>query len=137
MHRSLNLYLMIYVDDFKMSGKPEDVKEGWITLREVLNEETGEQALILGESAPVAHFLGCSVKREVVTGIDGKPVEVCQKFMPEFVTACLESYETLAKECGYGDIQTFYVDTPLVNEYDVPYPARKPDYGGGATSPGT
>ena len=65
-HPDHKTMLMVYVDDFKMSGPPEGVKASWdaIKAQQEWNNETGEweQAVVLGDVEDVNHFLGCDHK---------------------------------------------------------------------------
>jgi hypothetical protein len=59
---SLNCYLIVYVDDFKLAGPPEGVKEGWRLIRGD-NPKTQARGLILDDPTPAgepARFLGCN-----------------------------------------------------------------------------
>ena len=49
-HKRLKLFLVVYVDDFKLSGPEEHLKEGWALLRRSLNIEPEQ---------PLGLYLGC------------------------------------------------------------------------------
>jgi len=50
-HKQLKLLLIVYVDDFKMSGPVDSLQEGWRKLR---------KGLIMDEPTPAGKFLGCT-----------------------------------------------------------------------------
>ena len=50
-HRRLRLILSVYVDDFKLVGKQENLKEGWKLI-------TGS-GLVLDPPTPLGDYLGC------------------------------------------------------------------------------
>jgi hypothetical protein len=52
-HPDLRLFLVIYVDDFKLAGPKANLAAGWRLLREELNLE---------EPSPMNHFLGCTTE---------------------------------------------------------------------------
>ena len=55
-HKSLILLLVVYVDDFKLAGPKQNLKEGWSLIRKGLQME---------EPTPIGAFLGCNhIKRE-------------------------------------------------------------------------
>ena len=49
--KDLRLFLVIYVDDFKLSGPTKNLAQGWSLLRRRLQIE---------EAAPVGVYLGCN-----------------------------------------------------------------------------
>ena len=55
-HPDLKVMLVLYVDDFKLSGPAESMETAWKMIRE---------AIITGEPHPLGHFLGCT--HEAVT----------------------------------------------------------------------
>ena len=62
-NRSLDLLLMVYVDDFKMSGPKQNLKKGWDAIRKDLKLE---------DPKPVGKCLGCMhVVKDVKR--DGRP----------------------------------------------------------------
>ena len=56
-HKTLDVFLTVYVDDFKMSGKRNDVKEAWklISTKSTLIDK----GIALEEPGPVDRYLGC------------------------------------------------------------------------------
>jgi hypothetical protein len=56
---SLKCYMIVYVDDFKISGPREGVKEAWRLIRGE-NPHTKERDVVLDEPTPAGKFLGCN-----------------------------------------------------------------------------
>ena len=110
-HPSRKVYLMIYVDDFKMAGPKAEVANCWADLRKGID---------MGENAPVTHFLGC--KHEVTDGVasDGLPVRVMSYNMQSFLENCITKYEALAGP----DFKCTKAKTPFVEEDDRDNVAR-------------
>ena len=53
MHPELQCVFSVYVDDFKMAGRPEAMKEEWKLVRKVITTD---------EPAPFGKYLGCARK---------------------------------------------------------------------------
>ena len=51
MHKKLSLILSVYVDDFKLVGKSENLKKGWKLLKDA--------GLLLDDPTPLGDYLGC------------------------------------------------------------------------------
>ena len=111
-HRRLCLILSVYVDDFKLVGKKESLKEGWRLI-------TGS-GLVLDPPTPLGDYLGCGQFPVHVTpseaqrrlehvsplldGINdstkvktGKPVKVIRYNMFGFFRQCVEVHCDLQK----------------------------------------
>ena len=52
-HPELRLFLLVYVDDFKMAGPRDNLKKGWALLKPLID---------MDEAAPLALYLGCHHK---------------------------------------------------------------------------
>ena len=55
-HKRLSLFLVIYVDDFKMAGPEKSIKDGWSLLRKGLGIEAEARVGPQGYSILVAHI---------------------------------------------------------------------------------
>eukprot|EP00975_Prorocentrum_lima_P061554 12880580-Prorocentrum_lima.AAC.1 len=55
-HPRLKLFLVVYVDDFKMSGPKQNLQEGWKLIR---TSQKGTQAQILDDPTNPDRYLGC------------------------------------------------------------------------------
>ena len=79
-HNELELYLVVYVDDMKLSGPKKNVKEGWKRLTKDLKFDQPETA---------GRFLGCEHKiKEVV--VKCRKYQVMEYNMEEFFGICVE-----------------------------------------------
>jgi len=76
--------LMVYVDDFKMSGKPGAVKRCWDNLR-----QEGPQGIKMDEPAPVNKCLGCDHRKSTVV-IEGREYRCHTWNMVPFMQQCVE-----------------------------------------------
>ena len=57
-HKTMNLFLVIYVDDFKLSGPIKSLPQGWKLLRKGLSIEPEQR---LGKEGVT--YLGCKIER--------------------------------------------------------------------------
>ena len=77
-HKKYDAFLIVYVDDFKMSCKKEYTQELWKMVRENTYKENGEiktQGIKLGDIDGHGQFLGCNhIESEKVSPITGKTV---------------------------------------------------------------
>ena len=84
-HSRLRLFLVVYVDDFKLSGPTENLKEGWASIRRSINTD---------EPHPVGLFLGCNhtvFERPLPdTGVMVRGVEYD---MENFLRSCVERHK--------------------------------------------
>ena len=123
-HPKLKLFLVVYVDDFKMAGPKSNLAEGWALIRSKIKTE---------DPAPAGQYLGCqhvSETRKVdegtspITGfktglVTGKQrrVRVMRYVMHGFNRACVERY----KELAAGNVRKPRTNhTPFVEEAGVP-----------------
>jgi hypothetical protein len=56
---SLSCYMIVYVDDSKISGPADNVKKAWELIR-AENARTGKPGIVLDNPTPAGKFLGCS-----------------------------------------------------------------------------
>ena len=82
-HPEDRTFLVIYVDDFIMSGTPTGLKKSWSILR------TGERSIAMEDPHPAAQLLGCKCDIKDVTSTDGKTVAVLEQDMESFLKSCL------------------------------------------------
>ena len=95
-HPQLKLFLVIYVDDFKLAGPTANLKKGWALLRKKegigLDIEPERRVDTKG-----ATYLGCRQTKKVKTLSDGRKVTVFEYDMQEFLEAAVRKYEQLAQ----------------------------------------
>ena len=83
-HPVLKLFLVIYVDDFKLSGPAENLAAGWKLLRKDIN---------LGEIGPLGQFLGCNhVESTKTSPWTGNQVRTMEYDRESFLVKCVEDY---------------------------------------------
>ena len=104
-HREWDLLLMVYVDDFKMSGPQKNIEKGWKAIREKLD---------LDEPGPVDHCLGCKHNVGSAT-INGKTVRVMEYDVCDFMRQCVTAYKELA---GDPAMKLRKVQTPFLPSSD-------------------
>ena len=111
-HRQLKLILSVYVDDFKLVGKSENMKKGWDLIT--------NSGLVLDPPTPLGDYLGCGQfpvhvsaaeaqrrlehVRPLLQDVEGqtevktgKPVKAIRYNMFGFFRQCVEVYCDLAR----------------------------------------
>ena len=111
----LKLLLMVYVDDFKMSGPAGNLEAGWRTITE------GIKLVGIG---PVSSYLVCDHATFDGT-IDTKPVRESQYTMQPFMESCVDAHRKIVGKPG---LHLPRVDTPFLGEDgggNAPPPKRR------------
>ena len=86
-HPEHKLFLVIYVDDFKLSGPADKLEEGWRLISSGLNIE---------DPSPLGMFLGCKHEQsERILPGSSKRVRVMEYNMEEFLRSCVDRYKEL------------------------------------------
>ena len=81
-HEGLKLYLVVCVDDFKLSGPKEHLAEGWRLIRTDTAETKGIE---MGDPTPLGRYLGCEhVLEKRKSPITGKMVNSIVYDMSDF-----------------------------------------------------
>ena len=80
----MKLFLVIYVDDFKLSGPKENPAKGWDLLK---------QGLLLEQPKPIhgESYLGCRNKRSTMKMPSGSLATVHEDDMEDFLKSCVTS----------------------------------------------
>lgn len=115
-----DIYLVVYVDDFLMSGPKENFLPMWEKIGEVLNIEPPEQ---------MGLYLGClhSEFTEEVDGVERRVLEFNQEsFFKDKLDNYIESYTSAAGEAP----KLSKVTTPYFKESPKDNAARKPEDNG-------
>ena len=107
--------LVVYVEDFKLSGPEGNLKAGSTKLRAQLSIE-GEVPL----DKSGATFLGCRQIRTTRRMPDGSLATVMEYDMEEFLLSCIEKYKELA---GVKDVRPCM--TPFLPEEHTHSPAGR------------
>ena len=123
-HPTLKLLLMVYVDDFKMSGPAKNMPEGWRLIR---------QGIKTDEPQAAGKCLGCDHKVKSVK-LNGRMVNQIEYDMQGFMEQCVSVYLELTKRdksCLKNANTPFLDDNVLEKEAaDLP-----PDQRGGTLQP--
>ena len=102
-HAELKLLLMVYVDDFKMSGPASNMAKGWELIRRSIKTD---------DPQPVNKCLGCEhIVRHVNVG--GASVQEIEYNMRPFLEQCVESYLSLTNKTS-ADLKP--AKTPFLDE---------------------
>ena len=121
-HPRFKVFLIIYVDDFKMAGPEAAMAGAWGLLRE------GKTPIAMGNPTGVDQYLGCKhiMKSEIV---DGRTIRSMTYDMESFLESCISVYVDLA---GPG-IVLKDVSTPFLDEDDIVNPSKAPSSKGAST----
>ena len=101
-HPALKLYLVVYVDDFRMAGPKENLAKGWSLIR---------KGLEVVPPVPIGVYLGCN-HEEGTMKIGDIIARTMTYNMEDFLSSCADRYLELA---GNG-VKLRTVATPLLNE---------------------
>ena len=110
----MKLFLMIYVDDFKLSGPAENLALGWKIIKEAVD---------MGETEPTGLFLGCLHKRFERTRPDGTQVKGIEYDMESYLKSAVEHYEEVYQKLTGQNCVLKPVKTPFLNEDTKDCPA--------------
>ena len=116
-HPKLKLYLVAYVDDFKLCGPTTNLASGWVLLRKGLNIETEQRV-----GAEGVAFLGCRLERRSVRLKSGRLATVQVYNMQPFLETCVQRYLELAPKGA----TLKPASTPFINESVLETTAGKP-----------
>ena len=102
-HEELKCFLVVYVDDMKMSGPKANLAEAWTRLRKNLKMDDPE---------PSGRYLGCEHEIKKVS-VDGKSYTTMTYNMEEFLDSCLAKYTEVAG----GNVKFKHVPTPFLDDF--------------------
>ena len=125
-HKTLKVFLTVYVDDFKMSGQRDDVAKAWKLIR-TASKTTA--AIATGDPEPSGRYLGCNhITKEGWVDERGnlsdahkqglKKVRIMEYDMADFMTNCVNRYIELAGGVIPACLTT--VDTPGFPKVEKP-----------------
>ena len=121
-HAGMKMLLVVYVDDFRMSGPEQNFPKAWETIRKHIKTSDPQKS---------GKFLGCDHKRsskDIPTGGDPWSVydendkaervriNLMEYDMEPFLDSCVERYCELAK---VPRSSLKYVETPFINEQEA------------------
>ena len=82
-HHELKLFLVVYVDDFKLAGPSKNLERGWTLVRKGLQMEN---------PTPIGVFLGCNHRVSDIRLADGTCARLMQYDMVSFMKSCVARY---------------------------------------------
>ena len=115
-HPTLDVLLIVYVDDFKMAGPESAVTKAWNMLR------TGEDSLDMEDPVTIESYLGCAHELTEHVTKDGVKVKAVKDNMEGQFVQGLKRYKELAGISG----QLPKVDTPFLAEGSSENVSRSP-----------
>ena len=86
-HPVHKLFLVVYVDDFKLSGPKDKLQLGWDLI---------SKGITLEKPEPLGLYLGCKHIQSTTTLPDGSLVNMITYDMEEFLQSCVTLYTSLA-----------------------------------------
>jgi len=97
-HDRLKLMLTVYVDDFKLAGPAEKLKEGWSLIR---SSFAGDGGIETDEPADVSKYLGADhIVNKGKHPVSGKYVKTMEYDMSGFMQQCIDAYLDCVGEVG-------------------------------------
>ena len=102
-HPQLKLLLIVYVDDFKLSGPKCNLEKAWKLIQKGVTLET---------PTPLGLYLGCRHIQGSYKLPDGTKVRTVTYDMESFLASCVELYQSLAPP----SFKLKYVPTPFPPE---------------------
>jgi hypothetical protein len=88
-HPEHKLFLIVYVDDFKLSGPADKLQVGWDLI---------QKGITLEKPEPLGLYLGCMHRQSTHTLPDGTSVRMIEYDMEEFFGSCVDLYKSLAPQ---------------------------------------
>ena len=106
-HDVLKLYLVVYVDDFKLAGPKAAIKRGWELIRKGIKTD---------DPSPMGMYLGCrhDVSERILPDT-GARVRCIEYNMEDFLRSCVERYKELT-----GVSAMRHAATPFLQEHSEP-----------------
>lgn len=110
-HDQLRLFLVVYVDDFKMSGPTENMAQGWELLRKASDNTPGIE---MDDPKPVGRYLGCEhVVSKRKSPITGKIVNSIEYDMSDFFKQAVSDYKKLLHSDFLRKVSTPFIPDPI------------------------
>ena len=114
-HPKWKMFLVVYVDDFKLAGPERYMSECWRSIRSGIKTD---------DPTPVGKYLGCDHKASTCKDPStGHEYRVMEYDMSDFMRSCVDRYVELA---GINKSSLKKALTPFLAEPKEPSPARDP-----------
>ena len=114
------MLLVVYVDDMKLSGPKDKMKETWKALSQNLNLEEPK-----GDVTGTHTFLGCIHKRSSKI-VNGVKVETMEYDVKASVKKAVDKYKEAVYEITGKEPMIWKADTPFLHDETKSSPLRKP-----------
>ena len=116
----LKCLLMVYVDDFKMSGPPKGLKEAWIRIKKGIETDGPKE---VNKCLGCLHRCRTGVLKQSGSTRDSGPggstggvkVNMMEYDETDFMISCVDAYK---KACGEPDMKLRPVDSPFISSPD-------------------
>ena len=113
--KRLKLFLVVYVDDFKLAGPVKNLAEGWRLIRGNATSDGGK-GLIMEDPTPLGIYLGCNHIQGKVTLPNGNIANTVEYDMEDFLDSCVTRYVDLATEIQGTAPKLRVVATPFIED---------------------
>jgi hypothetical protein len=114
-HPKWRMFLVVYVDDFKLAGPAKYMSECWSAIRSGIKTD---------DPSPVGKYLGCDHKVSTQKHpSDGHEYRIMEYDMSDFMRSCVDRYVELA---GINRSSLRKALTPFLTEPKEASPARDP-----------
>ena len=121
--KRLDLFLVIYVDDFKLAGPAQNLAEGWRLIRGNATAEGGE-GLIMEDPTPLGQYLGCNHIQGNIVLPNGNKARTIEYDMEDFFDSCVSRYVDLATGIQGSASKLGVVGTPFLEDSPGGFPSR-------------
>ena len=91
-NKKLQMFLLIYMDDFKLAGKIKHMQVAW--------EKIKAAGIVLDDPTPLNHFLACQHIKRKITRADGTVIITMEYDFEDSLRNSVARYVNLAAECG-------------------------------------
>jgi hypothetical protein len=113
-HPKWNMFLVVYVDDFKLAGPAEHMAAAWEAIR---------KGIVMEDPAPAGLYLRCKHELSYRVPPGGTTsVRTIEYNMEEFLRSCVERYQKLS-----GIAHMRHVPTPFVSDVSTGSAGADPD----------
>ena len=116
-HKEWGLFLIVYVDDFKLSGNKDHIEDGWNAIRKLLDIEPPKDAHL---------FLGCIHEKKTVTLSSGENVNCILWDMEDYLASSVQAYCDLVRKHFGEEVKLTQVPTSFLPEDHRESPAGNP-----------
>ena len=115
------MFLVVYVDDFKLSGPTANVAKGWSLIRSGIRTE---------EPTELGLYLGCKHEQsEKVLPDSGIRVRVMEYNMEDFLRSCVERYKELTGVTYLRSASRPFLSEPMALDFSDGYAIEKSQRG--------